>query len=148
MKKLTQQQIQLAIIHSDEAILNQILTRLSPLPIEIVSAPESGLIMMNSLDSCEEQFYLGEVLVTQAEIKYKTCMGYSMVIGDNHEKALCLAALEAVLQTDERPLIDDLYKLLWKAWLKTENELKTESSLSAATKVNFESMAEEEYLSK
>lgn len=148
MKKLTQEQIQLAIIHSEENVLNQVFNRIGSLPIEIVNQPEAGLLMMKTLDSCEEQFYLGEILVTQAEVRFKDIKGYSMVIGDSLEKALCLATIEAIMNSDENGLIDDLNKILWKAWLKTENELKTENSLSASTKVNFETMAEEDYLTK
>jgi phosphonate C-P lyase system protein PhnG len=148
MKKLSQIQIQQALIHADETLVNQLFDRMMSLPIEIPGQPEVGLVMMKALDSCQEEFYLGEVLVTQAELKYKDYKGYSMIIGDNKEKALCLAALEAVMQGDEKGLIDDLNKLLWKAWIKAENEIKQENSLSASTRVNFENMAEEDYLTK
>ena len=41
-------------------------------------------------------FYLGEILVVEAEVEYKGLKGYAMVMGDESERALLAASVDTI----------------------------------------------------
>ncbi len=108
--------------------------------ISIVRGPRTGLVMMAAQDSFEEEFYLGEVFVTEVEVEYAGCRGYGMVIGDDAERAMARASVEAVLASSNVPLRERLNRFLNMEARKQETRRKRESSLIARTRVDFETM--------
>lgn len=108
--------------------------------ISIVRGPRTGLVMMSALDSFEEEFYLGEVLVTEVEVEYAGCSGYGMVVGDDAERAMARASVEAVLASSNNTLRERLNRFLNMEARKQETRRKRESSLIARTRVDFETM--------
>jgi phosphonate C-P lyase system protein PhnG len=66
--------------------------------VRIIKSPESVLVMMQIKDAFGTPFCTGEVLVTSAEVAYGEWKGYGLIMGDEPEKAVLMAAIEAVFQ--------------------------------------------------
>ncbi len=111
--------------------------------IDIIKGPETGLLMMAVKDAFETEFYLGEILVTEAEVRYSNKKGYSMIMGDEPERAIAAAVADAIMRSDNNILKTKMNKLFlsWEKRLNT-NE-KRQENLTAKTKVNFENMRKE-----
>jgi phosphonate C-P lyase system protein PhnG len=108
--------------------------------IVIVRGPLTGLVTMSALDSFEVNFYLGDVLVTEVEVDYAGCRGYGMVIGDDSERAIARASVEAVGASRNRILQERVNRFLRAEAKKIEARRNKEASLIARTLVDFETM--------
>lgn len=103
---------------------------------------ENGLVMMRARDSVEnEVFNLGEILVSEAEVEINGVLGYSQVLGDDTEKALAGAILDAVCET-KHPFREKIMKMLNQEKNYYEKEKAKEYAKIKSTKVEFEVMAE------
>lgn len=70
--------------------------------VEITAPPEPVLIMARVRETVDgELFNLGEVLVTRCGIRLAGEPGWSMVPGDDAERALCAAILDAASRTGD-----------------------------------------------
>ena len=121
----------------DKKAVKRIAGELMGKDIEIIRFPESGFIMMSVTDSFDTDFYLGEVLVTRAEVKMDGQRGYAMITGDDHEKVIMIAVIDAALKTGDR---DRIKKRIEKEDRILVNKRGEEKALIASTKVNFEVM--------
>lgn len=64
--------------------------------VEALSGPEPVLLMLRARETVEDDtFNLGEVLVTRCELVLDGEPGWGMVLGDDPERALCAAVLDA-----------------------------------------------------
>jgi len=71
---------------------------------KVVSAPEPGLLMARVRETVDgEVFNLGEVLVTRCEVVLDGERGWGMVLGDEPERALCAAILDAASRGGKVP---------------------------------------------
>ena len=69
-------------------------------PPTVIAGPEVGLVMMQIREPvCEERFFLGEVLVTRAEVELAGARGWAMRMGEDR-----VATLAATVEAHE--LID------------------------------------------
>jgi phosphonate C-P lyase system protein PhnG len=106
-------------------------------------APHLTMVMYNVADPFDCAFYLGEVLITQARVECETSAGCGQILGDEPEKALLLATVEAMAAAscvgDLEPLIEFIDRLK----LRRMEHLRHEGQLTAATAVQFESMQKE-----
>jgi alpha-D-ribose 1-methylphosphonate 5-triphosphate synthase subunit PhnG len=110
--------------------------------IELIKKPQTFLLMARATDSVTScPFNLGEILVTEAEVRLGTYIGYSLIMGEEPEKALAAAVIDAALQGDDvcRSLIEE--KLLQEK-RRHEMEQQQEFSLVAQTRVEFEVVKE------
>ncbi len=135
---------QLVITKMDHSSVKELMQLLPTEEINILKKPETGLLMMAAKDSFNTDFYLGEILITEAEVEYKGKKGYAMVIGDEPKRALLAAWVEAILQMEEGDLKDDLKQRIMnfisiQAQKITEAD-EMERRLIAKTRVNFETM--------
>ena len=101
-----------------------------------------GMMMCKVNNSFGNPFFLGEVLVCEAEVDYKESRGYGMVMGDHKELALILAAADSAIQLDDNAFFAELDKLLEPAYLRMQESLNTEKKFVSSTKVNFGLMVE------
>ncbi len=108
--------------------------------IEILKKPKQGLLMMTAQDSFNTNFYLGEILITETEVKYKDMNGYAMLISDDSEKVLLAASVNAILKTKDQKLKQKVLELITAQAKKIEELDEIERRLIAKTKVNFETM--------
>lgn len=117
------------------------LKRLIPMDeIEILKKPKQGLLMMTAKDSFNTNFYLGEILVTEAEVKFRDMKGYAMLICDDPERAFLAASVDAIMKTNDQNLKHKVFSIINNQAKKIEELDETERRLIAKTKVNFEIM--------
>jgi alpha-D-ribose 1-methylphosphonate 5-triphosphate synthase subunit PhnG len=111
--------------------------------LRVQRAPQAGLIMVTVRDPFDTPFHLGEVLVCETEVAFDGHTGYGALCGDEPERALLLAAVEAVELSGRLTLLTGIGK--WIARLETKNtdRLAVVSRLASATGVRFESMKKE-----
>lgn len=108
--------------------------------IKITKKPTIGLTMVKANDSVEyQEFYLGEVLITEAEVSVNDKVGVGICIGDEPIRCYCQAVIDAVVQ-----LKDENYDKV-DSFLKKEtdfiiNKEKEENYEILKTKVNFKLM--------
>lgn len=108
--------------------------------VEVIKKPSSGMIMMRFRDTAEKcVFNLGEVLVTEAEVKINEELGYAMVMGTDPEAALAGAILDAAVGSGH-PLAPEIIDLLGREEVRRKEELQKTWSGVATTKVDFEVM--------
>ncbi|MCL5807520.1 MAG: phosphonate C-P lyase system protein PhnG [Deltaproteobacteria bacterium] len=128
------------ITQMPERAVRKLLGLLAGEELTVVRGPLTGLVMMSALDSFQADFYLGEVLVTEAEVTYGECRGYGMVIGDDPERAIARASVEAVGASRNRILQERVQRFLSAEANKIEFRRKKGASLIARTRVDFETM--------
>ena len=101
----------------------------------------TALIMMRARDSVEKEvFNLGEVLVSEAWVEISGVLGYSLVLGDDTEKALAGAILDAVCEL-RHSLSEKIVNMLKEEKKYYEKERAKEWTRIKRTKVEFEVMA-------
>ena len=128
------------ILHLPEPAVRKLLGLVAGEAVTVVRGPVTGLVMMSAMDSHETAFYLGEVLVTEAEVDYGGCRGYGMVLGDDADRAIARAAVEAIGASPNRALRERVNRLLAAESRKIEARRRRAASLIAATRVDFETM--------
>lgn len=110
-------------------------------PIQIISTPKSGLNMMHVLDAFDSEFFLGEVLVSSAEVMLDGKRGFGMVTGDEPERSLARACAEVLLIGENELLKNRVQKFLAREQQKLNEVRRQEEQLIAGTKVQFDLMA-------
>jgi alpha-D-ribose 1-methylphosphonate 5-triphosphate synthase subunit PhnG len=108
--------------------------------IHSIKGPETGLLMMAAKDSFETDFYLGEILVSEAVVEYQGRKGYAMVMGDESEKAFLAASAEAILQSDNHDLKQKVADFIITQAGEMAAADEMERRLIAGTGVSFETM--------
>jgi alpha-D-ribose 1-methylphosphonate 5-triphosphate synthase subunit PhnG len=112
-------------------------------PFEVISPPGTGLIMVTATDCFETDFHLGEVLVTTAEVDLQGVRGHATVMGRRPEKADLAARINALVRSGRDGWIDAVEPLLTAVRQRLADRLEKEKAMTAATRVRFQSMAEE-----
>jgi alpha-D-ribose 1-methylphosphonate 5-triphosphate synthase subunit PhnG len=106
-------------------------------------APRAGLVMVTVRDSFDTPFHLGEVLVSEAEVVFNGHSGCGVICGDEPERALLLAAVEAAERSGRSAVLGGIGEFIGKLEEKRSGERACSSKLAAATEVRFESMKKE-----
>ncbi|WP_028975252.1 phosphonate C-P lyase system protein PhnG [Spirochaeta cellobiosiphila] len=115
-------------------------------PIVVLQAPQEGLVMVKLREKARQsQFYLGEVVVTETKVQIEEQLGLGIVKGHDENLSKALAIIDAAYKAG-LPITRN-----WQdAFIQADNLIKErqqeEISLLAQTKVNFQSMMEEDYL--
>jgi phosphonate C-P lyase system protein PhnG len=125
----------------DDQEVEQLLALFAGEELPVPLPPRSGLLMMTVQDSFDTDFYLGEILVTEAEVESRGKTGYAMVMGDEPEKSLLAASIEAIMQGDNEDLKKQIRGFVSEQMEKINSIKEKESALIAKTKVSFESMS-------
>jgi phosphonate C-P lyase system protein PhnG len=109
----------------------------------VQKAPRTGLVMYTVCDSFDTPFYLGEVLVTIAEVACSGQTGLGTVCGDEPEKALLLAIVEATERSGRSEALDDFRELIARLEKVSAEQRTVSSRVAATTEVRFDSMKKE-----
>jgi alpha-D-ribose 1-methylphosphonate 5-triphosphate synthase subunit PhnG len=109
--------------------------------IEVLRPPKAGLILMAVRDAFDHPFYLGEVLVTEAEVAWGERRGFGMVPGDAPGRALARACAEVLLQGENELLRTRVRQLLAGEEGRLAMRRREEEELIARTRVSFDLMA-------
>lgn len=108
--------------------------------ITVVKAPEKSLAMIKMRDPVKESlFYLGEVIVSEAIVDLDGAKGTAVLMGDDYEKALDMAVIDAACNKGVFARFDVLEQLEAEQNRRTEQE----NALFLKTMVNFTSMDSE-----
>jgi len=111
--------------------------------VEVVARPEPVLLMARVRETVDgELFNLGEVLATGCEVRLNGTPGWGLVLGDDRERALCAAVLDAAVRgAVPEPAAGEVREEL-ALQLAFAREARRERWASvAATRVEFEEMA-------
>jgi len=111
--------------------------------VTVLSPPVTGLVMAKVQDCFRTEFYLGEILTTRAEVQFEDCRAQATVMGRNPKKSLVAAILDVMAMSGCMDILDRAADVCEPAAKRIEQQAQTLSKLTAATRVQFESMAEE-----
>lgn len=109
-------------------------------PAVIVKAPEKSLAMIQMRDPVKgTRFYLGEVIVCEAIVELEGAKGTAVLMGDDFDKVLDMAVIDAACNKGIFAHYDELLRL------SAEQELQDgrENAMFLNTMVNFTSMDSE-----
>ncbi|MGP8321564.1 MAG: phosphonate C-P lyase system protein PhnG [Methanosarcinaceae archaeon] len=108
--------------------------------VDIVKKPLCGMIMMRFRDTAGNCiFNLGEVLVSEAEVRIGNSMGYAMMMGIELETALAGAILDAAVE-EGHPLAFEIIGLLNNEEKRLLEEKQVKWAKVASTRVDFKVM--------
>jgi alpha-D-ribose 1-methylphosphonate 5-triphosphate synthase subunit PhnG len=114
--------------------------------VRTLRSPETSLVMSKAKDSVSGQpFYTGEILVTECSVKVDETNGFGICLGEEPEKAYCLAVVDAAFQAGHAE-VPGWIRLLEEEELNLEQREKQELERILQTKVKFETP--EEYYAK
>lgn len=118
-------------------LAEEIKTVFSPV---IIKAPEKSLTMIRMREPVQESlFYLGEVIVSEAIVELDGAKGMAVLMGDDFDKVLDMAVIDAACNKGVFQRYDVLEQLE-----KAQNErLEKENAMFMQTMVNFQSMDSE-----
>lgn len=107
--------------------------------VEVRRQPEPALLMLRAQETVEgEVFNLGEVLVTRCEVALDGEPGWAMVMGEDRERALCAAILDAAVRAGGREWLDQELSLQL-AFAREDRRLRWQRV--QPTRVEFEELA-------
>jgi alpha-D-ribose 1-methylphosphonate 5-triphosphate synthase subunit PhnG len=129
----------MTISQMDRRALARLLKKLSTLEIKIIKGPEAGLLMVSVTDPFDTDFHLGEALVTEAIVEYGGVSGYGMVMGDEPDRAVASAAVDAIARAAPAGM-PEIDRILASERKKIEKAREREEALVESTRVRFESM--------
>lgn len=103
----------------------------------IVKAPEKSLVMVRMREPVKESlFYLGEVIVCEAIVDLDGTKGMAVLMGDDFEKVLDMAVIDAACNKG----IFKRYDMLEDLEQQQKLQMEKEHALFMETMVNFRSM--------
>lgn len=111
--------------------------------VNVITPPASGLIMAKVKDCFDVDFFLGEILVTRTEVEYGDRQTQVTIMGNLPKHALVAATLELLEKNGEASAFERALAACQPAIERIEKAIAAEAQLTAATRVHFESMAEE-----
>jgi alpha-D-ribose 1-methylphosphonate 5-triphosphate synthase subunit PhnG len=109
----------------------------------VKTAPQLAMVMATVRDPFDCEFHLGEVLITQARVECEGRLGCGQILGDEPEKALLLAAVEAITAARIADPSVVLVEFVARMIRRKQAQLSRDGQLAAATAVRFESMKKE-----
>lgn len=127
------------LVEGDFAVFRKLAEKIAEnSKVKVIREPQTTLVMVPALDTAEQiLFYLGEVLITECTVEVDGTAGYGFVIGDEPEKALCLAILEAALESGN-VLTPEIERVLGEQEKVILEKKRRDYNMIARTKVNFE----------
>lgn len=131
----------LCIASMSDAGLEQLFSLFAEAEVAVSMSPRTGLLMMRMQDSFATEMNLGEVLVTEARVRFRQSEGYAMVTGEEPRRALARALADAVLRCPDAGDIGQLVsEMLAVETARQHTETIRETALIAATRVSFDLM--------
>jgi len=122
----------------DVAALSNRIQKMYP-PV-IIKEPTKALTMIKMREPVKQSlFYIGEVIVCEATVEIDGTKGFAVLMGDNGEKVLDMAIIDAAVNKGVFTQTDTLLQLEKQ---QGEREMR-ENALHMKTMVNFESMDQE-----
>ena len=135
--------LMLTLSQTDLQLLQGVVTQINAVsPVTVMKPACTALVMMGVKDSVQAvPFYLGEVLITKCAVAVNEITGYGFVMGEDPERAYCLAVLEATLQ-GEHPKTKMIKEFITGQAQLFQNEKIRDYAAITQTRVRFDSMQE------
>lgn len=106
----------------------------------IVKSPEKSLAMIRMREPVQESlFYLGEVIVSEAIVDLDGAKGVAVIMGDDFDKVLDMAVIDAACNKG----VFQRYDFLEQLEKEQTHRLEKENALFMQTMVSFHSMDSE-----
>jgi len=106
-------------------------------PVVVVKEPAKTLAMIKMREPVKQcQFYIGEVIVCEAVVELGGVKGMAVLMGDDAEKTLNMAIIDAAIN---KGMFEGMEQLL-ELEKEQENNLRRENAMHLKTMVNFTSM--------
>ena len=108
--------------------------------LTIVKKPEKSLVMIKMREPVKNSlFYLGETIITEAVVQLEDTVGTAVTMGDDFEKTLHMAIIDAA---ENKGVF--VYEDLLLEWEQAQRQkIEQENALFQKTKVDFHSMDSE-----
>lgn len=111
--------------------------------IKMIESANQGLVMIKMRDSAQlEQFFLGEVLVTECKVMIDSVIGIGIVEGAQEERARAMAIVDAMYNGNSK-MKESVTDKLEALEEKFEKIKRDECKMLLNTKVDFETLYEE-----
>jgi len=108
--------------------------------VTLTKGPSISLTMVRAQDSVEEQeFYLGEALITEVGVAIDGKKGLGLCLGDEPVRAYCMAVVEALLLM-ESDFCSEIYEFLRQEERVIRQREQEEQSQILRTEVDFKLM--------
>lgn len=108
--------------------------------LTIVKKPEKSLVMIKMREPVKNSlFYLGETIITEAVVQLEDTVGTAVTMGDDFEKALHMAIIDAA--ENKGVFVHEDLLLEWEQ--AQRQKMEQENALFQKTKVDFHSMDSE-----
>lgn len=110
--------------------------------ISKVKEPEMGLAMVKVKDGVyNENFYIGEILITECSVHFDGTLGMGIIQGDEPEKAYFMSVIDAAFNCKSFNK-EDLIKVIEKWEQEIKDKYIEEKAMVEGSKVKFETMGE------
>jgi phosphonate C-P lyase system protein PhnG len=108
--------------------------------VETTRAPAPGLLLATVRESVDGNlFHPGEILVTSCEVRAGACLGASVILGADLEKARGCAVVDAGLQQEFASRSTVIQNLIDERWWRRQAQ-RDEEEMVRSTVVHFETM--------
>ena len=110
--------------------------------VTVIRKPAKTLVMVRMRETvAKADFYLGEMLAVEALVELEGQRGFALQMGDDTEKALAAAVVDAVCQTElpERQAVEQALAEQGRALQEAEERARARH---AGTRVHFETLDE------
>lgn len=109
-------------------------------PVKVLAGPEVGMVMLQVREPVvRERFYLGEVLVTRAEVDRSGTRGWAMRMGDDRVATLAAAICDAEVERGGE-MAAEILELCERTAHEVERRRATEWTDIEPTRVRFEGL--------
>lgn len=108
--------------------------------VNVIRKPAKTLVMVRMRETVEKaEFYLGELLACEALVEVEGHKGFALLAGDDTQKVLCAAVLDAVCKSD-LPEKESIFRALEAEEAAIAARKSQEIRQHAASKVQFHTL--------
>ena len=109
-------------------------------PVRVLRKPAKTLVMIKMRETvAKAQFYLGEMLACEAMVELEGKKGFALMMGDDTQKVMAAAVVDALRKTD-LPAKEPVLQALEQRQQELEREQEREIARHARSKVQFETL--------
>ncbi|MGY4688341.1 phosphonate C-P lyase system protein PhnG [Salibacterium sp. K-3] len=108
--------------------------------VVLEAEPQKSLVLMKTKDSVSAQnFYNGEILVTECKVTLHNSPGFGIVIGEQPDRSFFMAVIDAAFNA-ELPEVSSWMNTLIQEETRIEREKIQETQKAAESQVHFDTM--------
>lgn len=143
---MTSQQVGAVLARADVVRLKELAdTILAASDYQLLQPPTTGKIMMQVVEAVEHQrFFLGDVLMTECEVRVGAGIGQGHALGEEPDRALWHAVVQAVWADAQSPLHSHVLAFVEQEQAAIAMARGREAALVARTHVHFETLEDQD----